>query len=71
MKVINMYKLIVICYLEDGSKITYTYQSDYIRPCYDRISEISKQFKSVHYEMYKLNGFKYELQEKGEFNERS
>ncbi len=71
MKVMNMYKLIVICYLEDGSKITYTYQSYYIGACFTRISEISKQFKSVHYEMYKLNGFKYELQERGEFNERS
>lgn len=66
-----MYRLIVICYLEDGSKITYTYQSYYIGGCFTRISEISKQFKSVQYKMYKLNGFKYELCEKGEFNERS
>ena len=66
-----MYKLIVICYLEDGSKITYTYQSNYIGSCFTRISAISEEFSSVHYEMYRLNGYKYELIEKGEFNERN
>ena len=66
-----MYSLIVICYLDDGSKITHTYQSDYIEKCYDRVFDISKEFRSVRYEVYKLNGYKYELHEKGEFNERS
>lgn len=66
-----MYNLIVICYLDDGSKITYTYQSDHIGACYDRAFDISKEFRSVRYEVYRLNGYKYELYEKGEFNERS
>lgn len=66
-----MYSLIVICYLDDGSKITYTYQSDHIEACRDRIFGISKEFKSVRYEVYRLRGYRYELYEKGEFNERS
>lgn len=66
-----MYKLIVVCYRKDGSKITYTNQYYYVEACFTRIYAISKEFSSVHYEIYKRNRYKYELQEKGQFNERS